>query len=252
MNTNASAQSETERVTAALRDEIIDGVRKPGSKLVERDLAKDLGVSRVPVREALKQLASEGLVTPRPNTWSTVREFTASDIADLNEVLEAFEVLTFELAAQRHTRNALVELEESVRRGLKFAERGDAIGARRAAADFHEITTEISGNALLVEIGSLLSSRKRWLLSQHDDLGHVADEHAGLFDAIVRRDVSGINTLVLDHLRSSQKRHIQHTEHQLRRSRVADPTDNSARSLVEPQNASEEADGTTVPPQPAG
>ncbi|WP_309132531.1 GntR family transcriptional regulator [Brevibacterium sp.] len=215
-------------MTTALRDEIIDGIRKPGSRLVERDLAMDLGVSRVPIREALKQLASEGLVTPRPNTWSTVREFTTSDIADLNEVLSAFEVMTFELAAQRHTRETLSELETVVRRGLEFAERGDAIGARRAAADFHEIVTKISGNALLVEIGGLLSSRKRWLLSQHDDLSHVAEEHSGLFDAIARRDVGGIKSLVLEHLESSQKRQIQHNELK-HREPPAEPADDPER-----------------------
>ncbi|MDN6176902.1 MAG: GntR family transcriptional regulator, partial [Brevibacterium sp.] len=85
-----SRRSETVRVTEVLRNEIIDGVRLPGSKLVERNLATELGVSRVPIREALKQLASEGLVANRPNTWSTVREFSPSDIADLNEVRTVF------------------------------------------------------------------------------------------------------------------------------------------------------------------
>ncbi|RBP66110.1 GntR family transcriptional regulator [Brevibacterium sanguinis] len=223
MRTSDSARSETVRVTDILRDEIIDGVRKPGSRLVERDLARELGVSRVPIREALKQLAGEGLVSPRPNTWSTVREFTASDIADLNEVLGAFEVMTFELAAQRHTREGLADLEAAVARGREFAARGDAIGARRAAADFHEIVTELAGNVLLVEIGGLLSSRKRWLLSQHDDLAHVAEEHAGLCEAIARRDVSGISALVLDHLESSQRRHIAHSEKSLREAEQSAP-----------------------------
>ena len=77
-------EPESERVTRRLRDEILDGVRGPGDRLVERDLAAELGVSRVPVRDALRALAAEGLVTPRPRSWAVVREFTASDVADLN------------------------------------------------------------------------------------------------------------------------------------------------------------------------
>lgn len=210
MKTSETAPSETERVTEIIRNEIIDGVRKPGSRLVERELAQDLGVSRVPIREALKLLATEGLVTSRPNTWSTVREFTPSDIADLNEVREAFEVMAFELAAQRHTREGLAELETVVRRGQEAADNGNAIEAHRAAADFHETVTELAGNELLREIGRFLSPRLRWQLGQHDDLSCVAEEHAQLYEAVARRDAGQMRDLVLSHLQSSQQRHMEH------------------------------------------
>ncbi|MEU8527577.1 GntR family transcriptional regulator, partial [Streptomyces sp. NPDC048629] len=74
-------EPESERVTRQLRDEILDGVREPGSKLVERDLAAQLGVSRVPVRDALRVLVAEGLVTPRPRTWAVVH-FTVRSCVD--------------------------------------------------------------------------------------------------------------------------------------------------------------------------
>ncbi|WP_292701922.1 GntR family transcriptional regulator, partial [Microbacterium sp. 69-10] len=63
---------ESTRVTAWLRDAIIIGERAPGSKLIERDLAAEIGVSRVPVRDALKVLEAEGLVELRPRTWAIV------------------------------------------------------------------------------------------------------------------------------------------------------------------------------------
>ena len=78
MTASGGFTPESERVTRRLRDEIIDGVRAPGSRLVERELAESLGVSRLPVREALKTLVAEGLVTPRPRSWAVVREFTTS------------------------------------------------------------------------------------------------------------------------------------------------------------------------------
>ncbi|GAA1849088.1 FCD domain-containing protein [Brevibacterium marinum] len=207
-----SKRSETVRVTEVLRDEIIDGDRLPGSRLVERNLATELGVSRVPVREALKQLASEGLVVNRPNTWSTVREFSPSDIADLNEVRAVFDVLSFELAAQRHNREGLARLEATMAQGRELSKAGDAVGAHRSAADFHAIVTELSGNRLLVEIGELLDSRMRWQLSQHDDLDFVATEHAQLYDAIAHRDQAKVKDLAARHLGTSQEQHDKHKE----------------------------------------
>ena len=170
MTQSAGFESESERVTRRLREEIIDGLRAPGDRLVERDLAEELGVSRVPVREALKALVTEGLVTPRPRTWAVVREFTASDIADLNEVREAFESLTFRLAAKRRTREGLGRLRQVLDNELEAARAGDAVRARRAAADFHEVVTSLAGNDLLTELERPLRSRLRWLLTQHDDL----------------------------------------------------------------------------------
>ncbi|WP_210605117.1 GntR family transcriptional regulator [Brevibacterium oceani] len=209
---SGTPRSETVRVTEVLRNQIIDGIRLPGERLVERNLAEELGVSRVPIREALKQLASEGLVTTRPNTWSTVREFSPSDIADLNEVRTVFDVLIFELAAQRHTREGLARLESTMRRGRELSQNGDVVGAHRSAAEFHAIVTELTGNELLGEIGALLDSRMRWQLSQHDDLDVVATEHAELFDAIARRDQTKAGELANRHLGTSQDQHDKHTE----------------------------------------
>jgi len=194
------SESEVARVTRRIRDDILDGVRAPGSKLVERDLAADLGVSRVPVREALKALVAEGLVTPRPRTWAIVREFTPADVADLNEVRSALEVLTFRLAANRRTREGLERLRAVLESERAAARAGDPHRARRAAADFHEIVTSIAGNDLLFEIDGLLRSRIRWLLVQHEDVDRVAVEHEALYDAIAQRDVARASTLILAHM----------------------------------------------------
>jgi len=197
---------ESARVADQLRDEIIDGVRPPGGKLVERDIAEQLGVSRIPVRDALRTLASEGLVTPRPRSWAVVREFTADDIADLTEVRSAFEALAFRLAALRATNAGLERLREVLDIEWEAARAGDHVRARRAAADFHERVTELAGNDLMLELQRTLRSRMRWLLVQHDDLLAMAQEHQGLYDALAAGDVDTVNTLVADHLRSSLSR----------------------------------------------
>ncbi|WP_329001784.1 GntR family transcriptional regulator [Kribbella sp. NBC_00709] len=201
---NDSRESETERVTRQLRNDILDGVRPPGERLVERELATALEVSRVPVREALKALVSEGLVTPRPRSWAVVRTFTDSDIADLTEVRTAFEPLTFRLAAERRTREGLGRLRRTLDEQLVAARSQDAVVARRKAADFHEIVTELASNELLIEIERPLRSRMRWLLTQHDDLLAVAGQHIELYTAIANRDVDEAERLASEHLAQSQ------------------------------------------------
>ncbi|MFG3103533.1 GntR family transcriptional regulator [Streptomyces sp. NPDC048182] len=201
---------ESERVTRQLRDEIVDGARRPGSRLVERDLAEALGVSRLPVREALRTLVSEGLVTPRPRSWAVVREFTASDIADLDEVRSGLETLAFRLAAQRHTRPGLERLRATVDAETAAARAGDAVGARRAAADFHETVISLAANELLNELEHVLRSRLRWLMGQHDDLLGVAREHEALYRAIAERDVERVQELVLEHLATSRSTALGH------------------------------------------
>ncbi|MFD5451072.1 GntR family transcriptional regulator [Streptomyces sp. NPDC003470] len=201
---------ESERVTRQLRDEILDGVRRPGSRLVERELAEALGVSRLPVREALRTLVSEGLVTPRPRTWAVVREFTASDIADLDEVRSGLETLAFRLAAQRHTRAGLEKLRTIVDTELAAARAGDAVRAHRAAADFHQTVISLAANELLNELEGVLRSRLRWLMGRHDDLEGVALEHEALCRAIAERDVDRVQELVLAHLATSRSAALGH------------------------------------------
>ncbi|MGW2182180.1 GntR family transcriptional regulator [Streptomyces sp. NPDC001732] len=205
MTESGPFEPESERVARQLRDDILDGVRLPGSKLVEREIAAELGVSRVPVRDALKALVTEGLVTPRPRTWAVVREFTASDIADLDEIRTSLELLTFRLAAQRHARAGLERLRADLDAELSAALAGDAVGARRAAADFHQTVTSLAGNDLLRELEQTLRSRMRWFLAQHDDLVGIAKEHEALYEAIADRDVQRVEELVTEHLVNSRR-----------------------------------------------
>lgn len=194
-------ESDTARVTRRLREDILAEVLAPGSKLVEREIAAELGVSRVPVREALKTLAAEGLVTLRPRTWAVVREFTPVDMADIDEVRSALEVLTFRLAANRRTREGLVRLRTVLDREVEASQAGDAARARLDAADFHETVTSIAGNDLLLEIDRLLRGRiRRRLVQQEADAERSVREHEALYDAIAARDVAKASELILGHM----------------------------------------------------
>ncbi|GAB3619833.1 GntR family transcriptional regulator [Glutamicibacter endophyticus] len=198
-------EPESVRIAEKIRTEIIDGTRPPGSKLVERDLALDLGVSRLPVRDAIKTLETEGMVRLRPRSWAVVREFTATDIADLQEVRVGLESMTFRLAARRHTREGLERLREIVKAELAATQTGDGAAARRAGAEFHECVNRFAGNDLLLELHGVLSARMRWLLVQHDDLQAIGREHQELLEAIAVRDEDRVALLVSHHLATSKR-----------------------------------------------
>lgn len=205
-------QLESTRIASWLRDAILDGVRAPGGRLIERDLAAEFGVSRVPVRDALKVLEAEGLVELRPHTWAVVREFTDGDLADLDEVRAVLEPLAFQMAAERHRRDGLERLQQSLEMEQSGARVGDGVGSRRAAADFHEIVTELADNRLLSDMMKGIRSRLRWALSQHDDLQHFSEEHVALFEAIRARDASRAAELAAAHVESSRQARIAHVE----------------------------------------
>ncbi|WP_251151632.1 GntR family transcriptional regulator [Cellulosimicrobium sp. Marseille-Q4280] len=198
-------EPEARRVEQVLRDQIVDGARAPGSRLVERDLAAELGVSRVPVREALRVLVAEGLVTPRPRSWAVVRTFTADDVEHLLEVRSALEQLAARRAAERHDPAALTTLDGALDRQAGAASRGDATAARRAAADFHEALLAAAGNPMLDEITAVTASRVRWLLGQHEDLAEMVDEHRALLDAVRARDADAAAERAVAHLRTSRE-----------------------------------------------
>src|SRR5690606_19153041 len=110
-----------ELVFEAIREAIIEGTLEPGERLMEAQLAEDLGVSRTPVREAIRQLELAGLVVMIPRRGAYVADISLKDVADVFEIRGALEALAASLAADRATdeeiqqlQSLLVEIERSV------------------------------------------------------------------------------------------------------------------------------------------
>jgi DNA-binding GntR family transcriptional regulator len=200
----AAGELESVRVTRILRNDIILGRRAPGSRLVERDIAAELDVSRLPVREAIRALVGEGVVISRPRTWAVVREFTPRDIQDFGEVREAIETLIFVFAAQRHSDEGIARLRSAYEREVAAAEAGDLDAARIAAAEVHESAARLAGNEMLSELIGVFVTRLRWLFGQHDDLPAMADEHRVILEAVAARDVDALRELIPRHLATGQ------------------------------------------------
>src|ERR1700748_356771 len=147
-----SDRSLSEVVTERIRGRILDGTLKPGERLVEDRLSAELGVSRVPVREALRGLSAEGLVTLLPRRGATVIEVTPESVADLVEVRALLEGLNARLAAQRHDPEIVAQLEDTLERGNAAAKAGTRAELAQLNAEFHERPGGGSRNSVLSDV----------------------------------------------------------------------------------------------------
>jgi DNA-binding GntR family transcriptional regulator len=189
-----------------IRSLVVEGEILPGARLGQVELAEQLGISRTPVREALRRLTGEGLVEFLPN-----RGFRAAGLG-LDEVLRRLEVrLLLEpgiarLAAERRTGEHLAELEAAIEREEAAATR---IAAHDASREFHLVLARATGNPELVSVfGSLwiVEIGRRLLAARaatSDWQGVDASEHRALAAAIRARDGDRAAALMADHVREA-------------------------------------------------
>lgn len=195
-----SGELESARVARVLRDDIVLGRRLPGSRLVERDIAAQLNVSRLPVREAIRILVAEGVVVSRPRTWAVVREYTLDDVRDFAEVRAPIETLLFVYATERHDAAGLAGLRDVLEREERAARDGDLTAAQAAAGEFHTHVSTLAGNELLTELAGVFATRLKWVFGLYDDPIGMVVAHAELFEAIAARDVELVRRLITAHL----------------------------------------------------
>ncbi len=141
-----------DRVYATLRQGILDGVYAPGARLGEADLAVALGVSRTPVREALRRLGSEGLLSTLPNKGARVRTWTTSELSDISDLRALLEGHAARQAATRVTGADIAAMEDLVTRMEAAAADGTAADIdliTELNREFHGAVILASGNALL-------------------------------------------------------------------------------------------------------
>lgn len=173
-----------------LKRRIVEVELRPGERLIERDLAAELEVSRIPLREALRLLAAEGLVVLVPGRGALVSPFTPDDVRDLFDVRESLEALAARLAAERADAEGLARLRACMERAREAIARDDRAAIAAANADFHHELVAISGNALLADLMRPLDARLHRLfrLTSDRDPGRQSEEHAELYEAIAAGD----------------------------------------------------------------
>lgn len=179
-----------QQVAAAIRERILAGTFAPGERLAEERLSAELGVSRVPVRDALRHLAAEGLVVMRPRRGAVVFSHTPEEMRDLVEVRATLEALNARLAARRHDPRQLAELERILREGSRVTERSDLALIQRSNARFHEAIEAIAANSVLMGIVRTLRDRTALIFARRSRLRvrRNWEEHAGIVRAILAGD----------------------------------------------------------------
>jgi DNA-binding GntR family transcriptional regulator len=198
-----------EQVADHLREEILANRLEPGTELGEVMLAQSLGISRGPLREALGQLAAEGLVTIVPRRGAVVRWLTRQEFLDAYQVREALESLAIKLAVPRLTATERAELRRMCAEMELEAAAGNTERFFEINHDFHALLVRASGNQKLQELHAQLIAQMSRLLKKSVELrGGVqqsAAEHRGILAAVDAGDPDQAAALLEEHIEVPQR-----------------------------------------------
>ncbi|MFC7787956.1 GntR family transcriptional regulator [Microbacterium sp. MAHUQ-60] len=197
-----------EQVIAALRQAILDFQLKPGQRLVERELIEQLGVSRTTIREALRELTSEGLVTVVPQRGAMVTAPSLDDAVDLYEVRASLESLVVQRFVERATDDEVTRLHDTVEDLAALASETDDIRAILAAKDrFYAVLIAGAGSSALQQLLEGIQARVQVLratsLSEAGRAPEVVRELRAVVEAISARDAERASRLCAEHVRAA-------------------------------------------------
>lgn len=197
-------RSMAEQIATAIRQGIANGKLAPGTRLLEVQIAREMGTSRAPLREALIQLEREGLVVRQPNRGAFVADLTEElvrEVASLRGVLEGFAA---GLAVKRLTQEDFRRLEAILKEMLTVARRGDFPRMVEWDYQFHEYIVRASGHRLLYETWVGMDRKIRVYLSatnlMYGDMKSVVQGHLPILRALRRRDPQRASRVMAEHL----------------------------------------------------
>ncbi|WP_412553962.1 GntR family transcriptional regulator [Shimia sp. MIT1388] len=193
----------------ALLMEIREGRLSPGDRLRETDLATRFGVSRTPVREAIRQLEADGLVTHLPRVGATVRKLDYSEVMELYEMRSVLECTAARMAARMASD---VEITELAAICEEIAKAGKGTEASRLNRQFHRALLEAAKNRFLIK--SMLALQKAMLilgrttLADEERFESAIAEHAAILDALSARDGDAAENAMRAHISAGQRARI--------------------------------------------
>lgn len=198
----------TGRVFKQLSDQILNGKYKPGDSLVETKLAKELGVSRTPVREALRQLEQEGLVASIPNKGVFVRGISAQDIEDIYAVRALIEGLAARWAAEKITEEELKSLKEILDLMEFYTQKGDMDRVSELDTQFHALIYSASkSKTLCLVLGNLHHFVQKARIGSVKVPGRAnktLSEHRAIVQAFESREPNAAEAALTEHVLSAK------------------------------------------------
>src|SRR4029077_3149860 len=194
----------SERIYTQLKESILGGTLESGSRLVELSLASDLGVSRTPIREALKRLSVEGLVMLDPIRGMIVRQIDPHEVEDFYITREVLDGLAARLAAQRVSGDQLIRLRATLNAMESAHQRGDRAGMVQANMRFHDAVFRAGANQWLASLGRSMIDFVRLLsaAAYTDPVRdqEVVEEHRHIQEALEARDPDAAETSAREHM----------------------------------------------------
>ena len=193
-------------VFQTLREAILRGELKPGERLMELQLAAQLGVSRTPIREAIRMLEQEGLAVTMPRKGAEVAKMTLKGMEDVLEIREALDILACQLACDRITDELLTTLEEKKIAFENSLETKDVKIIADADISFHDVIYEATGNPKLI---ALLSNLREQLyryrveyLKAVDSYPILIKEHDDIYQALVKHNREEATEAIREHVKN--------------------------------------------------
>lgn len=195
----------------SLHDELLDRLRRmiiggqflPGDKIPERQLCEQFGVSRTPLREALKVLAAEGFIRLAPNRGAVVAELSFDEIEECVPISAAIEALSGELACEHITNAEIEEIKAELGKMMACFEAGDMGGFLQSNHEIHEKIVAATRNATLSTIYGTLFFRVGWprLMSglSHDEIAKVIEDHKEMVRVLESRQSQDLSKLLKTH-----------------------------------------------------
>jgi DNA-binding GntR family transcriptional regulator len=213
-DTRLSHRPLREVVAEEIRAMIMSGAIAPGERLVEDKLAVELGVSRNPVREAIRSLEATGLVDVVPRKGAYACLVNGEDIRQIQELRAAINGWAAELAAARRTDEDIRRLRACVAAGREASKAGDGVRAAEQHREFHLAMENAAGNPFIGVVLNPLRHRTEMIFSILLDIrGALAwDDHEAICDAVVEGDAARARTLVEEHILSALEHYEQAVE----------------------------------------
>lgn len=197
-----------EKIFLKLRQDILDGKYKAGDSLVELKLAEEMGVSRTPVREAIRQLELEGLVFSIPNKGVFVEGITSQDIEDIYAIRECMEGLAARWAIERMDEQSLKELENICELMEFYTGKGDLDRVGELNSRFHDLIFESTNSKPLKQILSdfqyYIGNIRLASLKSPGRAEQSLNEHKAIVEAFKDRDAERGERVLVEHIRNTR------------------------------------------------
>ena len=192
-----------------LREQLLSGKIQPHQHLIEAKIARDIGTSRTPVREALHSLELEGLIESIPRVGYVVKPISEQEVEEICEIRAAIEGLAARWAMEKAHEKLVIELEKNISIAEDKVSKGDVRAFVDMDAKFHEIISKFSGSQRLLELAQTL---RRHMLRYRiqsiylvDNVLMAIDGHKGILRAIEKRNLGEVNKAIQRHMEQSKE-----------------------------------------------